>query len=51
MLEIWIRSGIGGTIRHIPLHIISVRLGLIASHLLHAVHELTGSDCTWKCGT
>lgn len=48
--ELWIRTGIGNTLRYIPLHIIAEKNQLLYQ-VLSAAHILTGCDNTIKLGT
>ena len=48
--EIWIRAGVGNTIRYIPLHTLANKIADLCK-VLPAAHCLTGCDVTSKVGT
>ena len=49
--ELWVKAGVGDTIRYIPLHTLYQRLDASLCEVLPAVHSLTGCDITSKVGT
>ena len=49
--ELWVKSGIRESVRHIPVHTLASKLGKELCEVIPAVHVLTGSDYTSKCGT
>ena len=49
--ELWVRAGVGNTIRYLPLHTLFQYLGGLLCDVLPAVHSLTGCDITSKVGT
>lgn len=49
--ELWVKAGVGDSTRLIPIHALVMRIGNDLSHVLPAVHTLTGCDYTSKVGT
>jgi hypothetical protein len=49
--ELWVEFGHGERRRHLPLHILTDRLGLQMCQVLVKVHVLTGDDALSKIGT
>ena len=49
--ELWMRCGTRESVRHIPVHILANKVGKDMCKVIPAVHFLTGSDYTSKCGT
>jgi hypothetical protein len=49
--ELWIRVGVGNTMRYIPIHSLADKLGTQICKVLIALHHLTGCDSTSKVGT
>lgn len=51
LCELWVKAGVGGSSRFIPVHTLAMRLGGDLCKVLPAVHALTGCDYTSKVGT
>lgn len=51
MFELWMRAGVGDSIRYIPVHVLAGKQGHELCDVLPAVHALTGCDITSKFGT
>ena len=49
--ELWIRGGIGESVRYIPIHTLAIRMGWPLCEELPAMHALTGCDTTSNVGT
>lgn len=49
--ELWMRGGVGDSIRYIPVHTLATKIGLPLCQVLPAAHQLTGSDSNSKFGT
>lgn len=49
--ELWIKLGLGDSIRFVPIHILAEKMGQDLCQVLPAVHTLTGCDYTSKVGT
>ena len=49
--ELWIRAGVGDSVRYIPVHILAPRIGQELCYLLPLVHTMAGYDYTSKVGT
>lgn len=48
--ELWMKAGVGESIRYIPIHILGKKLGDLCQ-VLPALHTLSGCDVTSKVGT
>jgi len=51
MVELWMRAGVGDSIRYTPVHVLAGKQGRELCDVLPAVHALTGCDITSKFGT
>ena len=49
--EVWIRAGVGNSVRHIPVHTLCAKLGSDVCRILPSVHAISGCDNTSKVGT
>ena len=49
--ELWMKAGVGGTTRFVPVHYHATSVGTDLCQVLPAVHSLTGCDYTSKVGT
>lgn len=49
--ELWVKAGVGESVRFVPLHTLYDRLGADLCSVLPAVHSLTGCDIASKVGT
>ena len=49
--ELWMKAGVGNSMRFIPIHILSLRIGPSLCKVLPTIHTLTGCDYTSEVGT
>ena len=49
--ELWVKAGLGASVRFIPIHTLVFKIGRELSQILPALQMLTGSDYTSKLGS